>query len=146
MNKHIATKIRMCKQLEKASPCPRAKVGAMIFHPNSWVTISDGYNGAPRGAGELCAGDTCIRDDQKIKSGPQVELGCHHAEANAICNAARYGQSTKGCWLVVTRAPCLNCAKYIHHSGITQVFSPKGEDSTGIDYLIENGIKVKDWV
>ena len=99
-----------------------------------------------REAGELCAGDTCIRDDQKIKSGTQVELGCHHAEANAICNAARYGQSTKGCWLVVTRAPCLNCAKYIHHSGITQVFSPKGEDSTGIDYLIENGIKVKDWV
>ncbi|QDP59419.1 MAG: putative deoxycytidylate deaminase [Prokaryotic dsDNA virus sp.] len=145
-HKHIWTKIRMSQQLAQASPCPRAKVGAMLFQPDTWVTLADGYNGAPRGGGDLCGGTVCHRDEQKIVSGTRVEVGCHHAEANAICNAARYGHATKGAWLVVTRPPCLNCAKLIHHAGITQVYTTKHDrDSPGCAYLIEHNITVISW-
>jgi dCMP deaminase len=105
----------MSQQLAQASPCPRAKVGAMLFQPDTWVTLADGYNGAPRGGGELCGANVCHRDEQKIVSGTKVE-------------------------------PCLNCAKLIHHAGITQVYTTKHDrNSQGCAYLIEHNIKVISW-
>ena len=55
----------------------------------------DGYNGGPRGGGDLCGGDECLRDTMNVKSGTRVEIGCHHAEMNLICNAAANGVPPK---------------------------------------------------
>lgn len=145
MNKHIKLRIEQAKLLAKSSPCPRGQVGAVIFDPRSWAVISDGYNGAPRGGGELCGDHTCTRDDLSIISGTSVEIGCHHAEANALMNAARLGASTLGAFLTVTRDPCLNCAKLIHHSGIATVYSPAREGEAGVGYLLKHGVKVVPW-
>ena len=145
MNKHIKLRIEQAKLLAKSSPCPRGKVGAVIFNNQSWAVIADGYNGAPRGGGELCGAHTCTRDDLNIISGTSVEIGCHHAEANAICNAARLGASTVGASLAVTRDPCLNCAKLIHHAGISQVYSPCREGEAGVAYLLQHGVEVLPW-
>ena len=41
-----------------------------------------------------------------IPSGTRMELGCHHAEQNCICNAAAQGTKTSGAWLIVTGEPC----------------------------------------
>ena len=145
MNKHIQLRIEQAKLLAKSSPCPRGQVGAVIFNGESWAVIADGYNGAPRGGGHLCFGDKCIRNDLLIPSGTQVEIGCHHAEANAICNAARLGASTVGASLAVTRDPCLNCAKLIHHAGISKVYSPCNEGEFGVSYLLQHGVEVLPW-
>ena len=69
----------------------------------------DGYNGGPRGGGALCGGDTCLRDDKAVQSGTRMEIGCHHAEMNVICNAAANGIQTQGAWLLVTGEPCVLC-------------------------------------
>lgn len=111
-------------------------MGAVIFDPSTYAVIADGYNGAPRGGGTLCGGDVCIRTEQRIPSGSSCEIGCHHAEMNAIANASRLGHSTKGAHMAVSCSPCLMCAKMIHHVGITCVYFLAGTYSgEGADYL-----------
>ena len=97
-------------------------MGAVIFDPNSYAIIADGFNGPPRKGGELCGGDVCNRDSMVISSGTRCEIGCHHAEFNAICNASRLGHSTEGKHMAISCAPCLMCAKMLHHSGIVRVY------------------------
>ncbi len=140
--KHIDIRIEQCKLLAKASNCPRNKLGALLLDPERNVVLMDGYNGGPRGGGHLCGGDTCTRSDLKIKSGTRVEIGCHHAEMNVICNAAAVGVKTKGAWMIITGEPCLMCAKLIHHAGITRVIVVEGGYTTteGLDYLESNGV------
>ena len=114
--KHIRIRIEQCLTLAKASNCPRRKFGALLLDPERNVVLMDGYNGAPRGGGELCGGATCLRDDRSIQSGTRMEIGCHHAEMNVICNSAAAGVATKGGWILVTGEPCVLCAKLIHHA------------------------------
>ncbi len=143
--KHISIRIEQCLVLAKASNCPRRKFGALLVDPTRNVVLADGYNGAPRGGGHLCGGSSCLRDTQAIPSGSQIQVGCHHAEMNVICNAAANGTATQGAWLIVTGEPCLMCAKLIHHAGISRVLAvAKGYagGSEGPEYLTTHGVEV----
>jgi dCMP deaminase len=143
-NKHINLRLKLARLISETSPCPRAKVGAIIFMPETWEVVSDGYNGPPRKGGTLCGGEKCIRTELKIKSGTRTEVGCAHAEFNAIANAARRGASTLGAWCAITHSPCLMCAKLLHHSGIAKVFVLNNDYSgEGTDYLTEYNIPVE---
>ena len=127
----------------QAASCPRGRVGAFIIdHRNN--PISAGYNGGPRGAiGSLCGGEFCERSRRCITSGEQTEIGCHHAELNAIANAAAKGVSTDGCSLVCSVSPCLACAKLIHHAGIVEVITADNYDPRGATYLRAVGVVVE---
>lgn len=143
--KHISARIEQCLVLAKLSNCPRRKFGALLLDPGRNVILVDGYNGGPRGAsGELCGGDVCLRDKDKVVSGTRVEIGCHHAEMNVICNAAAGGIATAGAWLIVTGEPCRMCAKLIHHAGIDRVIVVDGgyAGENGVEYLQRNGVEV----
>ena len=144
-------KDRWCQQwfsqamlLSSMSPCPRGRVGAFVID-NRNNPISAGFNGPPRGSrGSQCGGTVCDRTDQGIKSGTQTEVGCHHAEQNALMNAVNKGVSVAGCTLVITTSPCLACARLIHHAGILRVICQRSESYTrGIRYLLENKVEVK---
>jgi len=143
--KHIRIRIEQCLVLANASNCPRRKFGALLLDPDRNVVLMDGYNGGPRGGGELCGGDTCLRDTMGIQSGTRMEIGCHHAEMNVICNCAASGVATKGAWLVVTGEPCMMCAKLIHHAGLTRVIVVGGgyAGENGLDYLQRHGVEVQ---
>jgi dCMP deaminase len=80
-----------------------------------------------------------------IQSGTRMELGCHHAEMNVICNCAASGVATKGAWLVVTGEPCMMCAKLIHHAGLTRVIVVGGgyAGENGLEYLQRHGVFVQ---
>ena len=142
--KHIRIRIEQCLALSKASNCPRRKFGALLLDPERNVVLMDGYNGGPRGGGELCGGDVCLRDEMEIPSGQRMEVGCHHAEMNVICNCAASGVAMKGAWILVTGEPCILCAKLIHHAGITKVVVVGGgyAGENGVDYLISHGVEV----
>lgn len=143
--KHLAIRIEQCLALAQASNCPRRTFGALLVDPRRNVVLMDGYNGGPRGGGRLCGGEVCLRDDEKIISGTRVEVGCHHAEMNVICNAAANGVPTDGAWLIVTGEPCMMCAKLIHHAGIEQVVIVEGGfmGANGVEYLKQHGIVVE---
>jgi len=144
-DKHLAIRIEQCLALAKASNCPRRKFGALLVDSVRNVVLMDGYNGGPRGGGDLCGGEECLRDTMDIQSGTRVEIGCHHAEMNLICNAAANGVSTNGAWLLVTGEPCMMCAKLIHHSGIQRVVIVSGGFAgvNGVEYLENHGVKVQ---
>ena len=143
--KHLQIRIEQCLALAKASNCPRRKFGALLLDPERNVILMDGYNGGPRGGGELCGGETCLRDTLHIQSGTRMEVGCHHAEMNVICNAAASGVATRGACIIVTGEPCVLCAKLIHHAGIAKVIvvteGYAGEN--GVEYLIRHGVLVE---
>ena len=144
MNEKWATHwLHHARLLSKMSPCPRGQVGAFIIDSRN-NPLSAGFNGAPRGAhGALCGGDTCDRDTLKVESGTRTEVGCHHAEQNALANALHKGVSVAGCALIVTTPPCLACARLIHHSGIKLVYYGDAPyDLSGVNYLRANGVTV----
>lgn len=67
-----------------------------------------------------------------------------HAEAFAICDAARRGLSLDGASLYVTRAPCSRCYRLIAFAGIAKIVAPNAmadkdaisADALGIKYTI----------
>jgi deoxycytidylate deaminase len=85
-----------------------------------------------------------IRESQFIKSGVMTEIGCVHAEANAIINATNNGNAVKGASMFITGEPCLNCAKLIVNSEILKVYIAEGGylGVNGLKYLEENNIKI----
>ena len=143
--KHLKIRIEQCLSLAKASNCPRRKFAALLLDPGRNVILMDGYNGGPRSGGRLCNGETCLRDDLKVQSGTRMEIGCHHAEMNVICNAAANGVPTRGAWLLVTGEPCVLCAKLIHHAGIERVLVVEGGymGANGCTYLTDHGVEVQ---
>ena len=142
--KHLRIRIEQCLALAKASNCPRRKFGALLVDPERNVILMDGYNGGPRNGGTLCGGHQCLRDTMEVQSGTRMEIGCHHAEMNVVCNAAANGVRCRGAWLIVTGEPCLLCAKLIHHAGIQRVYVVDGgyAGANGIDYLKGHGVDV----
>ncbi len=143
--KHLHIRIEQCLALSKASNCPRRKFGALLLDPERNVILMDGYNGGPRGGGELCGDTVCLRDTMKVKSGTRMEIGCHHAEMNVVCNAAASGVATRGAMLIVTGEPCMMCAKMIHHAGIGKVIVVDGGygGANGVSYLQAHGVIVE---
>lgn len=143
--KHIRIRVEQCLALAKASNCPRRKFGALLLDPERNVVLMDGYNGGPRGGGRLCGGEVCLRDTMGVQSGTRMEIGCHHAEMNVICNAAANGVPTKGALLIVTGEPCMMCSKMIHHAGILTVLVVDGgyAGANGVDYLRQHGVDVR---
>ena len=143
--KHIAIRIEQCLTLAKASNCTRRQFGALLLDPSRNVILMDGYNGGPRGGGRLCGGETCLRDTMGVQSGTRMEIGCHHAEMNVICNAAANGVSTRGAWMIITGEPCILCAKLIHHAAISKVIVVSGGymGANGVDYLERHGVEVQ---
>lgn len=102
--------------------------------------------------------DKLLEHNQPIPSSEQLHIGCHHAEANVITTAAATGTPCSGAWLFVTGAPCLSCAKLIHHAEIERViiisvqsraqsedgwFNDNFGTTEGIDYLVQHDVEVR---
>lgn len=123
----------------RLSSAKRLQVGCVIVKDNTIIGI--GYNGMPSGWDNECETIDYVDEngqdyDEMISNGytfgavsevagyvrritkPEVL----HAETNAIAKVARSTNSTDGADMFVTCAPCLECAKLIHQSGIKRVF------------------------
>ena len=91
------------------------QVGACIFDEEEKIEVACGWNDLPRGVKHI--------DDRNER--PLKYKMTSHAEISAIANAARTGRSTLNKSLIVTLAPCSQCACAIINSGITKVYSPR---------------------
>lgn len=135
----------VARTIARQSPCPRAQVGAVIFRADRKAVLSTGYNGQARKSDSiLCGGSCCDRDRLGIPSGERIEIGCIHAEINAIANAVYEGIALADACIVITAPPCLMCSKMIIQSGIRTVYYRGGQrwTSTGEDYLSAHGISL----
>lgn len=111
--------LKLAKDVSERSNCCRRKVGAVIVKDNH--IIATGYNGTPIGTTNCFEGG-CPRCNHPHATGEKLdECLCVHAEQNAICQAAKYGNSVDGGHIYITCSPCLTCLKLIINSGITQI-------------------------
>ena len=141
--KHIAMWVSVCRDISKASNCPRGKFAALIIDEESNTLLASGYNGYLRGGPPLCGGESCRRNDEGIESGKNIEIGCIHAEMNALINCARETVSSAGRIMFVNGEPCLMCAKFVVQAGIKKVYIVGGVyRNNGVKILRENGVEV----
>lgn len=144
--RHIRVRMQQVDALAKLSRCCRQQFGAMILDPERKQVLVDGYNGPPRGDdGDLCGGKVCTRELLQIRSGTQSDVGCYHAEQNAILNAANKGVALAGTWLFVQGEPCIGCARDIYHAGVKVVVIRGGGYTTeeGVEFLRKHRVEVK---
>ena len=87
------------------------KVGVVIAGPANEVRAL-GFNGFPRG---------CDDNIEERHERPNKYFWTEHAERNAIYNAARVGTSVEGCRIYVPWFTCIDCARAIIQSGITEM-------------------------
>ena len=111
--------LRIARDVATRSNCSRRKVGAVIVKDNH--IIATGYNGTPAGTTN-CFNGGCPRCSHTHTTGEKLdECLCVHAEQNAICQAAKYGNAIDGGYIYVTCSPCLTCLKLIINAGIQRV-------------------------
>jgi len=108
-----------CYHAELFSKDPNTKVAAMVIDKN-YNILSVGYNGLPRG----------FEETQERWSKPTKYQYVVHAEANAICTAARNGAKLDGGSIVSTLFPCDQCARLIIQSGLRKVVTVRPEENS----------------
>lgn len=126
------------KIFAELSHAKRLHVGAIIVKDDRIISI--GYNGMPTGWDNNCEDVIQHSDDTTtLKTKPEVL----HAETNAIAKLAKSNESGLDASLFVTHAPCMDCAKLIYQSGISNVYYRNSyRESTGLDFLTKSGVEV----
>lgn len=129
----IAKYLFMARAAAFFSKDPSTQVGALIVGPAGEIR-GTGYNGAPRGSR--------ADEDGRCETRPEKYFWMEHAERNAIYNAARCGTPTAGCMMLITHAPCMDCARAIVQAGIVGVVWPVLTDSAHIARWAEHADRV----
>jgi dCMP deaminase len=124
----------------KLSSAKRLQVGCVIVKENTIIGI--GYNGMPSGWDNTCEDVIEVHEDGGVVTKTKQEV--LHAETNAIAKVAKSTNSTDGATLFVTHAPCIECAKLIHQSGINSVYYRNTyRDELGLNFLRKCDINVE---
>ena len=131
----------VAKRVAELSHAKRLKVGAVIVKDHR--ILSYGYNGTPSGFDNCCEfevtefqteygiGSKLVKTGE-LKTKPEVI----HAEMNAIAKISYHGDSCKDATMFLTHSPCVECAKIILQSGISNVYYLEDYRSTaGVDLL-----------
>ena len=120
--------------LEKAviwanhSYCRNKKVGSILVKDDQ--TISDGYNGTPKGFLNNC-------EDEN----GETHWYTLHSETNLFSKISKTTQTTIGAELYSTLSPCKDCSKIILQSEIKRViFSDIYKNIEGLQLLLDAGI------
>ncbi len=114
---------------DSQSMCRKVAVGSAICLNDSDRTIVFGANTTmPESCKEVgCLREELYGEDSKNHRLPS-DCRAIHSEIDAISNAARFGLSTKGAGIVVTRYPCESCARAIVKAGISKVYYGRNQE------------------
>ena len=130
-DKHKQAHMKSAFNYAECSTATRLQVGCVIVKDNRIISI--GYNGMPSGWTNECETDNNVTKPEVL-----------HAESNAICKLARSSENGTGATAFVTHQPCMDCAKLLYQSGITEVYYVHEYRLThGVDFLEKCGIKVE---
>lgn len=131
--------MHMAEELTKRATCQKAAVGAAILDAEGRV-IGSGYNGVPRGYIH-CTEIDC--GGAKMPAGSDSCMAVH-AEKNAILNCK--GLLDDARMMVVTRAPCLPCTKFLANTNIETIYYQGEEPSERVRRLWNGlGRALKKW-
>ena len=103
--------MNIAREVSTRSTCDRKHVGAVIVRDK--MILATGYNGSIRGLPH------CDDVGHDMEDGHCVRTV--HAEANAICQAAKNGARIDGSGIYVTASPCWSCFRLIGNAGINRI-------------------------
>lgn len=130
-DKHKRMYMEIAECLARASPGVRLKVGSVIVRNNN--IISTGYNALPQ------AINGTLEDENNVT---KVEV--RHSEKNALMGLIRSSESAVGAVMFCTHACCKPCSIDIVDAGIIHfIYKHDYRCTDGLQYLIENGVKVE---
>ncbi|MDR2902031.1 MAG: cytidine/deoxycytidylate deaminase family protein [Lactobacillales bacterium] len=106
--------------LAKRATCDRGRTAALIVKDNQIVV--SGYVGSPPGLPH-CDDVGHMMKSVTHENGTVTNhcMRTIHAEANALCQAAKRGVSVDGGTLYCKLAPCRNCAMLVIAAGIKRI-------------------------
>jgi dCMP deaminase len=137
--KFIDAHMASAEVYSRLSSAKRLQVGCVVVKDNTIIGI--GYNGMPSGWTNECEDIIEVHEDGGVVTKTKSEV--LHAETNALAKIARSTNSSEGASLFVTHAPCIDCAKLIHQSGINSVYYRNSyRDELGINFLNQCKVKV----
>jgi dCMP deaminase len=110
-----ASYLKQAYRFAQHSPDPSTQVGCVIVHPTMGV-IAGACNDFPEGIQHT---------DDRLNDQAQKSIFMEHAERNALYRCCQSVITTKGCHAYVTLPPCVECARGLIQSGITQVIAHK---------------------
>jgi len=108
-----ASYLKQAYRFAQHSPDPSTQVGCVIVHPTMGV-ISGASNSIPEGLHHT---------QERLDDPSHKNIYMEHAERNALYRCCQSVLSTTGCHAYVTLAPCIDCARGLIQSGITQVIA-----------------------
>ena len=118
----------------------KLKVGAVVVKDDRIISL--GYNGTPTGWDNVCELEIINFQDGSVQLKTKSEV--IHAEMNALMKLACSTESGKGAAIFITHSPCMECAKGIYQTGITEVYYTEAyRNVDGIDFLQKCGITVE---
>ena len=137
--KFIQAYMDVAERFAQLSSATRLQVGAIVVKDDRIISI--GYNGMPSGWDNCC--EDVVREDevgfQVTKTKPEVL----HAESNAVAKLAKSSESGLGATIFVTHSPCIDCAKLIYQSGISNVYYKIGyRNEDGINFLKKSNVEI----
>jgi dCMP deaminase len=140
--KFINLYLDIAKRVSAMSTAKKLNVGAIVVKDNRIISL--GYNGTPSGWDNNCEEEYVDEDGTTVlKTLPEVL----HAESNCISKLARSSESGQGSTMFSTHSPCLECAKLIYQSGISEVYYREDYRSDqGIKFLKKCGVKIEQFV
>ena len=118
----------------------KLKVGAVVVKDDRIISL--GYNGTPTGWDNVCELEIINFQDGSVQLKTKSEV--IHAEMNALMKLASSTESGKGAAIFITHSPCMECAKGIYQSGITEVYYTEAyRNVDGIEFLQKCGITIE---
>tara|TARA_R100001377_G_scaffold47011_1_gene27077 strand:- start:703 stop:1155 length:453 start_codon:yes stop_codon:yes gene_type:complete len=141
--KHKIAHMKSAFNYAECSTATRLQVGCVLVKDNRIISI--GYNGMPSNWTNECETKEIWKDGKQLTQPMLVtKPEVLHAETNAIAKLARCSESGEGSTAFVTHQPCMDCAKLLYQSGITEVYYVhKYRLTDGVDFLEQCGIKVE---
>ena len=142
-DKHKIAHMKSAFNYAECSTATRLQVGCVLVKDNRIISI--GYNGMPSNWTNECETKEIWKDGKQLTQPMLVtKPEVLHAETNAIAKLARCSESGEGSTAFVTHQPCMDCAKLLYQSGITEVYYVhKYRLTDGVDFLEKCGIKVE---
>lgn len=129
----------MADRVSQMSYAVRKKVGSVLVKNGN--VISFGWNGMPAGWDNNCEFEYINPQTNvtELVTRPEVL----HSEMNTILKIAKGPNSAEGATLYTTLAPCIDCAKAIYQSGVSEViYDSEYKDDSGVMFLKKCGVKI----
>lgn len=127
MNKYDQLYMDIARRVAEQSHAVRRQVGCVIVKNDNIIAF--GWNGMPQGYDNQCEHPVLLPSAEELPDGNphhmylsmQTNPEVSHAEMNAIGKLAESGASARDSTLYCTAGPCLECAKLIQRTGISEV-------------------------